>query len=180
MKGSELLDLAIEFIITKRNFKTDNGEILKIKKIQLTDNSHINCDNKKIKLSNLYTLCNGHTWYMSRGFMPIDINGENDKETTRLVNIMINNYNIMNTLTIEKSKIYDYMLNLPKTKENINEINNIINFIKNNKKKLLKEVFEEIKNNFKKYCSIIIDLTNDFYKKIGLESFYKHTFVMQI
>ena len=47
IKGSELLYLAIEFISTKRNFKTGNGEILKIKKIHLTDNSHITCDNKK-------------------------------------------------------------------------------------------------------------------------------------
>jgi hypothetical protein len=177
MKGSDLLDLAIKFIETKRNFKTENGEILKVKKIQLTDNSHITCNNKKIKLSNLYTLCNGHTWYMSRGFMPIGIN---DKETMELINGITKNYNIMRHLTIEKSKINDYITNIPKTKENINTINNILFFIKNNEKKLLKELFKEIKNNFIKYCSIIDYLTEIFYKKIGLESFYKETFILKI
>lgn len=177
MKGSDLLDLAIKFIEKKRNFETDDGEILKVKKIQLTDNSHITCDKTKIKLSNLYTLCNGYTWYMNRGFMPIGIN---DKESTELINVMTTNYNIINTITIEKSNIYEYILKIQKTKENIDAINNIIFFIKNNKKKLLKELFGEIKNNFAKYCSIIDVLTEKFYKKIGLESFHKHTFMLKI
>lgn len=180
MKGSDLLDLAIHFIETKKKFKTKDNQILEIKKIQLTDNSHVNCENKKIKLSNLYTLCNGYTWYMKRGFLPIDINGSNDKETTRLIKKMTHNYNIINTLTIEDSKIIDFILKIPKTNENISTINNILNFSKNNKKKLLKNLFGEIKNNFSKYCSIIDDLTEDFYEQIGLKSFYKHTLMLRI
>ncbi len=177
MKGSDLLDLGIKFIETKRNFKTENGGILKVNKIQLTDNSHINCNKIKIKLANLYTLCNGYTWYMSRGFMPIGIN---DKGTMELINSISKNYKIMKNLTIENSNIYEYINNIPKTKENIDAIKSILFFAKENKKKLVKELFEEIKNNFTKYCTIIDCLTENFYERIGLKSFYKHTFVLNI
>ena len=178
MKGADLLDLAIYFIKTKRKFKTINNEILEIKIIQLTDNSHINCNNKKVKLSNLYTLTNGYTWYMNRGFVPIDI--YDDKETTKLINKMINNYNIMNTITIENSNIYEYLNILEKTKENINAIQSILNYVKDNKTKLLKNLFNEIKKNFTDYCCIILDLCNGLYEEIGLMSFYKYVFISKI
>ena len=178
MKGADLLDLAIYFIKTKRKFKTINNEILEIKIIQLTDNSHINCNNKKVKLSNLYTLTNGYTWYMNRGFVPIDI--YDDKETTKLINKMISNYNIMNTITIENSNIYEYLNILEKTKENINAIQSILNYVKDNKTKLLKDLFNEIKKNFTDYCSIILELCNGLYEEIGLMSFYKYVFILKI
>lgn len=115
---------------------------------------------------------------MNRGFVPIDI--YDDKETTKLINKMISNYNIMNTITIENSNIYEYLNILEKTKENINAIQSILNYVKDNKTKLLKDLFNEIIKNFTDYCSIILDLCNGLYEEIGLMSFYKYVFILKI
>jgi hypothetical protein len=177
MKGSDLLDLAIYFIQSRKKFKTCSNQILEIKKIQLTDNSHITCNGEKVKLSNLYTLLNGTTWYMSRGFVPIDT-CHND--SVFLMNLMYKNKNIINNLTIEKSDIYNHLLKIPKTEKNKEPINYLLNYAKNNKNKLLTEIFKEIKKDFNKYCSIMIYLTINFYYDIGLHSFYNHTFIYKI
>ena len=177
MKGSDLLDLAIYFIETRKKFKTKDNKILEIKKIQLTDNSHISCNGVKVKLSNLYTLLNGYTWYMNRGFIPY---GTYDIETNRLINLMYKNKNIINNLTIDKSKILDYILTIKKTNINKDAIGNLINFINKNKNNPLKDLFKLIKKDFHKYCNIILHLTEEFYHNIGLQSFYKHTFILKI
>ncbi len=177
MKRSDLLDLAIYFIESRKKFKTHSNQILEIKKIQLTDNSHISCNGEKIRLSNLYTLLNGNTWYMSRGFIPYDIN---IAEINRLMNLMYKNKNIINNLTIEKSNIFNFLLKIPKTEKNKEPINFLLNYAKQNKNKLLRELFKEIKKDFNKYCNIINYLTSEFYYDIGLHSFYNHTFIYKL
>lgn len=177
MKGSDLLDLAIYFIKTRKKFKTRSNEILEIKKIQLTDNSHITCAGEKVKLSNLYTLLNGNTWYMSRGFVPVDTC---NNDTVFLMNLMYKNKNIINNLTIEKSNIYNHLLKIPKTEKNKEVINYLLDYAKKNKNKLLSDLFKEIKKDFNKYCGIMNYLTINFYYGIGLHSFYNHTFIYKL
>ena len=143
----------------------------------MTDNSHISCNGEKIRLSNLYTLLNGNTWYMSRGFIPYD---KNIAEINRLMNLMYKNKNIINNLTIEKSNIFNFLLKIPKTEKNKEPINFLLNYTKENKNKLLRELFKEIKKNFNKYCSIINYLTSEFYYDIQLYSFYNHTFIYKL
>jgi hypothetical protein len=177
MKGSDLLELAISFIEKRKKFKTKEGSILEIKKIQLKDNSLVSCKGEKIPLSNLYTLVNGFTWYMSRGFMPI---GSDDKETGKAINSMFNNKKIIDKITIEDSKIYDFIMSITQTPANKDQITYLITLINKNKHKLLKYLFSEIKDNFKKYCEIIKDLATIFYLKIGLLSFHQYTFILKI
>ena len=95
--GSELLDIAIAFIKSKK--KEYN-----IKKICLRDNSKKYCyynGQKKFKpMPYLYTLLYGETWYGSRGFRPYDnLAAANSKEIDER---FLNDYT-----TIELNKKYE-------------------------------------------------------------------------
>jgi hypothetical protein len=181
MNGSELLDLAIYFITKRKKFETKEKNIITINRIELTDNSHISCNGEKTMLSNMYTLLNGETWYMSRGFTPIkrELNQINENKTNKLINLMFNNKNIINSLTVEKSKIYELIISI-QNNNNKYVINELLEFIKQNKNKPLSYLFKKIKNNFNKYCSIIVSLNTKFYDSINLYSFYGVRFVLKI
>jgi hypothetical protein len=70
-QGSHLLKASVKFLI-------ENKKIFNINKIQLTDNSYINCYSKKLKnpvqlkLSELLLLTKGYTFYGKYGFEPLD------------------------------------------------------------------------------------------------------------
>jgi len=94
--GSELLDIAIAFVKSKK--KEYN-----IKKICLRDNSskycHYNDEQRVQHMPYLYTLLFGETWYGSRGFRPYcNLSATNSKE--------IDNQTINDNITKELNKAY--------------------------------------------------------------------------
>lgn len=184
LSGSELLDIAIEFIKFRKRFLTKEKKIITIKKIILTDNSLITCGTKRLHLGNLYTLSHGITWYMSRGFIPFsDTNSENDK----LLKInKIKNEKIMNSLTVKKSNLLEYIttkiINLkPEIKiQNKETINGFLYFIKNNQNVLLKILIKNLKPIMNDICFLLSDINSEFYEQLGLYDFYGKKFYLTL
>lgn len=155
--GSELLDIAIAFVKSKK--KEYN-----IKKICLRDTSskycYYNGQQKKEEMPHLYTLLFGDTWYGSRGFRPYDNwAAANSKE--------IDDQIINNNTTKVLNKAY-----------NINK--KIWNFVEVNHVPTLKTM---IYNSYKKNKNILgsfdIDLllkilTIEKYKEMNLGKFLKY------
>lgn len=125
-----------------------------IKKIELTDNSYVLCDNDKINLSGLYILISGMTWYGKFGFLP------EGKETRVKYN---NNIKIINKLTI---------LDVWKELEDI-----FIYFKIRKENKLLKVVLKKI---FKKDCRYYEDIWDFISNKYKIKSMYGKNFILNM
>ena len=164
-KGTLLLELSIKFVK-----KMKETEFPTIKKIILTDNSQLFCNDlsKSIPLSNIKQIITGDTFYGKYGFTPIN---KND----------IKNYN-HNKDVLQKLKLKDF--NLCKyldnfyleNKKTIKEesINKLNEFIKINDDLKLSDFFNLISNkeNFDDNCMLIDYLINRMYRHYNLKSMY--------
>lgn len=173
ISGKELIDIAIEFIKTKK--KEYN-----ITTIYLKDNADKLCKGIPAeRMTRVYTLLNGHTWYGSRGFLPFSSTN--------------NKYNIEYYENYERNLILNKLLKV----KHVNNLNNIIfeSYIKYENNTIKKENLLEIilDSNFdKKYgetnlglflkylldnnyidCYIYFDFANYIFNNISITTNFK-------
>lgn len=123
-----------------------------VKRIELTDNSQILCNNDKINLSGLYILTHGTTWYGIFGFEPV-----NDK-------------------TKERYKYNIELMNKIKVKDVWDEFKDLFNYYKIKKRnKLLKYVLKKI---LMDDCSHYEDIWEYMLIKYKIKNMYGKNFVL--
>ena len=155
INGSELLDIAIAFIKSKK--KEYN-----LKKIYLRDNSSKYCKykdyNKAEEMPYLYSLLFGDTWYGSRGFKPY-----------KYINVSYSN-------DIDKLKLHEKTIELNKRYQNNKKIWNIIK-VKNMPKlnKYIYDSYSKHKNILKSFNinSVLEILKDNKYNELNLGKFLK-------
>ena len=154
-KGTFLLELAIKFAISL------SKKIPSLKKISLTDNSMLYCDDiiKSVPFSDIRQIISGDTFYGKFGFIPIN------KQD-------IDSYN-KNKKVLTKLIIGDINFNKYLSKFNKKD-DNILNFINENKTMKINELFNILsnKNNFQENCELIDYLIKKIYKHYNLVSMY--------
>lgn len=127
-----------------------------VNKIQLTDNSYLECENEKIPLIYLRTMTNGKPYYSKFNFYPINHNDKGENEYYKNeYQIYKDNIDIYNTMPMIKKnklvKILNYKkFNEIKDKNMIEYINSITNLFKDENILISKFVGNLIKNK-KKY-----------------------------
>lgn len=172
-RGTIMLEFLISYLKKKK-------EKLGINRIVLTDNSLKYCPecDKKLNLSEVYILSTGDTWYGKFGFRPY--NEEHDTPDEDMLSFYTTNKDIMNTI---KMKNFD-LIKLVKTKMNEkNEeiIERNLEFIQklqteypNTKlRKVLKLISQED-------CCLMAHMSKYIFRALGLTSFYKMTFYLDI
>lgn len=185
--GSELFKTGMRIInnIYKNKYN--------IKVVILTDKAEKEIDNVTVNVANLYTLIYGSTFYAQESFIPYLKKYEKDE----LYKLLKNNYTIITHTTIDKSnisKLYELLLDDEISKlynykitnkdnldieqiisytKNINDICNLINFIKTNKDVTLKKLFNKTyKMNKKIMANILNDYKINDYLKDKIHDFY--------
>ena len=145
-----------------------------IYKIQLTDNSYLECGNEKIPLIYLRTMTHGKPYYIKFNFLPIDHNkkGEN-KYHKNEIQIYKDNIKIFNTNPkINKKKLIkilnykkfdeikdkdmiEYINNelIPQLKEDEISISNFVKYLIKNKKKITCHLLMKILMNMYYMCN---------------------------
>jgi len=183
LNGHRLLDIAIDFIKSlKRRYN--------LKRIRLTDNSTKGCSTgNKIKLSKLYILTNGHTWYGSRGFYPIDKRNDHNEYNKILKNKYNENIIKFNKTKIKhvKNKFLEYLIRYSKTIKDKNEYDRLIKEI-NKYNKLMNENQDILFGNFVKYylenlnsnCQIFASFYEELFNYIQYNDFHTISFEMLI
>lgn len=157
----------------------------KIKKINLIDNSYLNCGNDNIPLIYLRTITKGKPYYSRYGFYPINHNkdGENDYYENEL-QIYRDNVDTFNTNpTIKKNKLIK-ILNYQKfdeikDKKMIDYLNNIImpyiNSFKSDDISIKDFVSFMIEDKKKIPCSLLANIIMTLFNKCGYKQYkYKH------
>ena len=168
LNGHNLLDIAINFIkyIALR---------YDIKSITLTDNSNKPCiKGNKIKLSKLYIMISGHTWYGSKGFIPFDKRNDKNNYNKLLLDKYEENLKIFNNTKV--SDVYDkFSTYLTYYDEDI-----IIKIMKKNMNKkfgyFLKYILKDYDNN----CYTFSLYYEELFDYIGYNDFYSISFRMNI
>ncbi len=159
-KGTLLLKLAIKF--AKKIVK---DKIYAIKKIILTDNSHLYCQELKetVKFSDLRMIISGNTFYGKYGFVPINSNdviryNKNKKILTKL---------LLKDINFDK-----YLKEF--VKDGVHSVDKIKSFINMNMGMKLGEFFNILSNkeNFQNNCMLINHLIKKIYSHYNLESLY--------
>lgn len=192
--GTHLIKLTIKLLIKYK-------EKFNIKKIILSDHSFIYCNSTKsnVRMGDLHTLKHGTTFYGTFGFRPFD---ENKDKDTKLKKIFNNNSIIMKDLKVKDSNLLDYLLKyknkyierykkdksfLSATYQNNkypdNEnIDNIIDYVKNNENMLLMNIINKIstKDVFDKNCKLLNYLIPKLFKSNNLYSFHNITFELYL
>jgi hypothetical protein len=181
--------------VDTRNKKFKIGDILiqimiamcihkEIKKIVLTDNSYLLCQNEKIPLIYLRTMTKGEPFYTKYGFKPINHNdvksGENDgsKNELKIFNDNIKIFNKNPSFSKEKLlRILSYKnFNKNEDRKMINYITKLIiprltvtnNLVKNFLNNIINDKTEES-------CDLLHNILRTIYKKCGYIPYkYKH------
>lgn len=172
--GSDLIDIAIQFIKSK---KTQ----YKISMIYLTDNSNKLCKGiKSKKMSIIYTLLNGDTWYGSKGFRPFDISEKNEiykyadyYNKNLLLNKLVKVKHIKNLQEKIKNGYKKYLHmsdNLNKNK--LIELINDEEFDKKYGNNNLGEFLKFLLNNNLINCYIYFDFADDIFENIKVKIEY--------
>jgi len=174
--GSHLVELTIKLL---KKYK----EKLNINRILLTDHSFLFCSNAKINihLADLYTLKHGTTFYGKFNFTPYDndpILISNIESNKKLNNKFNKNKENIKTLKVSDSKLLNYLEKF-QTKYDISKI---IDYVKQNKNKLLSEIITILssKDNFNSTCGILNYIIPKLIKHNNLTSFYNKTFELNI
>lgn len=172
------------------NVKFKIGEILmkiiicvcaykNVKKIQLIDNSYLECGIDKIPLILLRTITHGKPYYTKYGFMPINHNKKNNNiyNENELL-IYNNNYDNYKKNPMIKKRDLIQILNYKKfnqktDKEMFNYINNIIipslKSVKISIKDFVKKILEDKK---KISCELLFHIIPNIYFKCGYDKYY--------
>ncbi len=142
-----------------------NKEKLRIKKVELMDNSSIICGSKKIQLPLLKTLTTGETWYGKYGFKPFN-SGEEDED---LMDAYNQNYKIVHETKVKDTPLFDYLEEIidDKTYEECADM-------------YLDEFFNHFLKDFDDRCEIFEKFYRKFARKIGIYNFYNNIFYLDL
>lgn len=173
LNGSIMLDIAIDFI---KSLKSRYS----LTKIVLTDNSNKSCKNgNKIKLSKLYIMTSGHTWYGSRGFVPFDKRNDKNNYNEILLNNYKNNILLFKTLKVKHvKKIFINKLQKYLSSEKI--INDSIKTMNNNPDLLFGYFLKYFLRNYSENCSIFSKFYEELFHDLGYNDFYSISFRIYI
>ena len=167
--GTLLLKLAIKFV----KFL---GEKIKLKYLELRDNSYKICHNIQIKMPLFYTLMYGDTWYGKHGFLPFS--HKEEKIDYKLLKDYKNNIKIINSVkTKDVKKLKDYLVySYKKVKPNIKfeEIAKIYNKYYDH---LLSDFLKEYLFNYDTTCKMFNWFIDKLAHDINIHNFYGETFV---
>jgi len=163
--GKHLIKLTIKLL-------KENKEKFNIKKIMVSDHSFLYCKNIKlnISLADLYTLKHGITFYGSFGFTPVDRN---------LKNKFKRNYQIMQKLKVNDSKLLYY---LEKYHKKYNNIDHLLKYINESKDELLMDSIKYIssKEKFDDNCKVLNYIIPKIFKSNNITSFHNIQFELDI
>jgi hypothetical protein len=180
LSGSNLLDISIDFI---KSLKPRYN----LKKILLTDNSNKPCvSGKKIKLSKLYILTHGHTWYGSRGFVPYDKRADNFNYNKDLINKYEKNLYLFKNIKIKdvSKKFISYLDNyklITKQKDKFLDFyKDIIKVIRNNPDLLFGYLLKYFLRNYDFTCAIFETFYEKLFTDLGYSDFYNVSFYLKI
>ncbi len=173
ISGTELIDIAIEFIKAKK--KEYN-----ITTIYLKDNADKICEGIPAeRMSRVYTLLNGHTWYGLRGFRPFSPN--NNKYNSEYIENYENNLMLNKLLKVKHVNNLNYII-YDSYKKYVNskiKKENLIEIISDNK---FNEKYGEYNLGlFLKYlldknyidCYIYFDFAYHIFKNINISANFK-------
>jgi hypothetical protein len=170
--GSILLILTIKMLIKYK-------DKLNIKKIILVDNSIKICNTFNIDLPMMLILLNGNTlygntWYGKYGFRPVDIT---TYELDTIKNAKYeNNIKIMNTMTISKANILNY-IKLTNKKSLIIDVEKLL---LNHPNYLLRDFINSLLHNYDKTCKYFNLFYKQLFDDIGLYNFHGSIFGLNL
>ena len=165
--GSILLKVTIKILKKYKNK-------FNINKIILVDNSMKKCNKYNIEFSTMMILLNGHTWYGSYGFRPID---SSTYELDKIKNDKYNkNINIISTITIEQANILKY-ISLTKKKLLINDVKELLS---TNPNYLLSDYLKSLLHNYDNTCKYFNMFYKELFNDIGLTNFRGQPFGLEL
>lgn len=172
--GSLLLRASLEFL-------KQNKKIYNINRVILNDNSYKSCiGSDNIRLSNMYFLLYGNTWYGKYGFKPFD--SLNDKPDYEAINEYKRSQKIINEMKVND---VPYLRNL--IIESYNDIKpknlhieNILFVLDKMKNKSLSKFLKVFLVHYDKTCRLFSKFYIKLYNKLNLYDFYKRTFYLDL
>lgn len=141
---------------------------LKLKKIELTDNSQILCGKIKINLIDARTLTNGYPWYLKFGFK------SKDKNVNKQI---IDNYNKIKNVKTKDIDLTDLINSTIKKYDIKRDYSNIKNYINTNQEKLLMGTMRFI---LEKECKLFDLLWQSIFYKLDIRSITKKSFYKKL
>jgi len=177
--GSTLLKITLKMLCKYK-------EKLGIKIIILTDNSIKQCKNHDIKLALMLTLITGDTWcnvllakhhnskgmYGKYGFRPIERYSDSYAIDKTNFEYYEKNKRIMNRIKITDIDLLKYI----KLTKNDKLIKAVKQLIKLDPTMLVKDFLKNFIKDYDKTCEMFYEFYEKLYVKLGLISFYKHSF----
>lgn len=175
--GGKMGSLLLKFII---RFLQINRDKLNIKRIELMDNSVKSCPNcpERVKLSNMMTILYGDTWYGRYGFRPIEIDhiGDTQSYNTKYEN----NKKIIKTIKVKDIPLLDIIIRSgERAKITINQ-KNLSELLDKNKEKLVSDFMIDLLKKYDQHCCLFENMSDELFRVLGLHSFYKYKFYMDL
>jgi len=174
MSGNELFDIGLEFIKSKK-------ALYNISLVYLMDNSKKICTGiKSKKMSRVYTILNGHTWYGNKGFRPFDVGNKNELYRLKeyynrnvLINKLLKVKHVNNLQKMIKDGYIKYRsisneLNSSKLSDLLNDENFEKKYGNSNLGEFLKFLLENKLIN----CYIYFDFAEEIFEKIKIDISY--------
>lgn len=161
-------------------FLTKNAKTFNINRLVLEDNAKKNCANcdRDMRLSDLYFLMNGDTWYGKYGFRPYDKN-DDVPDLERLVKYKTNQQ-IIRSAKLKDVPLVELMTETCKkidTKIDMVELGLKLKTLKN---KPLSDVIKNLMHNYDHFCCIFVHIINRIYDILGMYRFFGESFYVDI
>jgi len=175
--GGVLLRLCLKYL-------KENHKRYKIKRIQLTDTSLLNCKPHKINvyLSMLHTLVYGDTWYGKYGFRPYD--PDKNSVNSNLLRLYKKNKQIVRNTAVRHTTLYTHLYPaLKKLNPDTSgrEFDKIFDKLKDKTQDLtIGSFFKVFLANFDAKCGIFQEFYLDFATENGIYDFHGKTFYLDI
>jgi len=172
--GSTILNFLLGFLrLTKKK--------LDINKIVLKDNSFKYCKHcsQNVKLSTMYFLLYGNTWYGKYGFRPYDEREDKpdlfslkfyNRNQKIIANTKLKDIDILKYIEEEITKNKLQGINISKFKKLINTYHDI----------LLSEFLRAMLKEYNKYCCLFAQISLRIYAKLNLQNYHGSTFYLNI
>lgn len=162
--GKSLMEITIKML---KKYK----DKLKINKIQLKDNSFIQCDSTKICLADLSFLQYNETFYGKFGFIPFDekINKKYLKNRAILQTKLVGNINLIKILNEYEEDIDD------KIKDKM-----IHNYTKYKETNIVQWFYKFSRKYFNADCKLMDYLVDTIYKELKLTSMKGESFILKL
>lgn len=182
--GGVLLRLCLKYL-------RENKKKYKIERIQLLDNSFLNCKPHKINvyLSMLHTLVYGDTWYGKYGFRPY--NSYSDEPDKNLLKLYERNKKIVKTKIVKETNLFKHLYKVLKKNRFSGESkikeSELIKFDEdfNKYKKKTSDLtigvfFEKFLKNFDDKCEVFQEFYLNFCADNGIHNFHGGSFYLDI